>query len=152
MRTLPVWLFCLALACLSGCGSSEPTLYSVTGTLTYKGKPVPKASINIMPEQGAAATAMTDDNGSFVAQTNGKLGVVEGKAKVMVSLVTMIGAPETNDGSPEAAAKFSQLVNSGKIRFVSSVPAKYGQPTTTPLEITVTEEASEKTYDLELTD
>lgn len=152
MRNAGVMLFVLALTSWSGCGSSEPTLYSVTGTLTYKGQPVPKASINMMPETGAAATAVTDENGSFVAQTNGKPGVVEGKAKVMVSLVTMIGAPETNDGSPEAAAKFSQMVNSGKIRFVSSVPAKYGQPSTTPLEITVTEEASQKPYDFELTD
>lgn len=152
MRTFGVWLFVLALTCLSGCGSSDPQLYPVTGTLTYKGKPVSKASINMMPEQGAAATATTDENGIFTAQTNGKSGVVGGQAKVMVSLVTMIGAPETNDGSPEAAAKFSQMVNSGKIRFVSSVPAKYGQPTTTPLEITVSEEASQKPYDLELTD
>lgn len=152
MRTLGTLLFVLALTSLSGCGSSDPKLYPVTGTLTYKGKPVPKASINVMPELGAAAMATTDENGTFVAQTNGKPGVVEGKAKVMVSLVTMIGAPETNDGSPEAAAKFSQMVNSGKIRYVSSVPAKYGLPTTTPLEITVSEEASQKTYDLELTD
>jgi hypothetical protein len=152
MRLLRSVIVVVAFISLIGCGQSGPKLVSVKGTVTYQGKPVSKASINIVPLKGMAATAETDDKGSFTAQTNGKPGVVVGKAKVMVTCVKMIGDPGPNDGTPEAAAEFSRKVNSGEIRYESSVPAKYGHSTTTPLEIIVTADASKNDFPIELTD
>lgn len=152
VRLLGLLLMAVATIGLVGCGNSGPTLMTVTGTVTYQGNPVPKATVNIMPAKGAAAMATTDDAGKFVAQTSGQPGVSVGPAKVMVTLVKMVGAPDKIEDSPEAAAKISELVNSGKIRYVSAIPTKYGNPDTTTLEITVSEDAAKNDFPLVLTD
>lgn len=152
MRFFGTILVVLALTTLSGCGPSGPTLMAVKGTVFYQGKPVPKASINIMCENGPSAIAQADDLGQFIAYTDGQPGVVVGKAKVMVAVTKMIGDPGPMDGTPEAAAKFSQMVNSGQIRYESAVPAKYAQLKTTTLEITVTDDPSKNDFKLELVD
>ena len=152
MRVLSTVRVVLAIALLSGCGPAGPVLVPVTGTVSYQGKPVAKASVSIMSDKGAASLSTTDEMGKFTAQTNGQPGMVAGTAKVMVALTKMVGGPDKIEETPEGAAKFSELVNSGKIRYVSAVPAKYGNIATTPLEITISDDPTRNDFPLELTD
>jgi len=58
--TLPVLLV------LSGCGKGDyPPMARVTGTVTYKGKPVPNMMVNFMPKAGRPSWGKTDANGRF---------------------------------------------------------------------------------------
>jgi hypothetical protein len=59
--------FLLAGLCSLGCGGSGPRTAAVSGTVTYKGQPVPNANVSFVPEasSGRAATGLTDANGRF---------------------------------------------------------------------------------------
>lgn len=80
------WAVLLLLAACVGCGGSGPTIVPVTGTLTYKGKPVPNALVFFLPENGRPSQGPTDAEGHFkLSYTNEKDGAVVGKHKVWVS-------------------------------------------------------------------
>jgi hypothetical protein len=66
LRKISVLAAAWLVAVVLGCGGSSKTS-SVTGRITYKGKPVPKANISFTPVEGAtrAATGLSDDNGYF---------------------------------------------------------------------------------------
>ena len=58
--TLPV------LLALAGCGKGDyPEMARVTGTVTYKGKPVPNMMVNFMPTEGRPSWGKTDADGKF---------------------------------------------------------------------------------------
>ena len=58
--TLPV------LLALAGCGKGDyPEMARVTGTVTYKGKPVPNMMVNFMPKSGRPSWGKTDAAGKF---------------------------------------------------------------------------------------
>ncbi len=54
----------LLLLGLPGC-SDGPNIVKVTGTLTYKGKPVPNALLTFEPAHGRQSWAETDEQGRF---------------------------------------------------------------------------------------
>lgn len=88
----------------SGCGESGPSLVSVSGEVTYEGKPLEEAAISFLPdlsnEQARPGEAITDQQGKFKALTNGRTGLVPGRYKVVVakSLID----PATSDASAGA--------------------------------------------------
>jgi len=47
----------------AGCGGSN--VVPVSGTLTYKGRPVPNAFVHFVPENGRPSLGETDANGKF---------------------------------------------------------------------------------------
>jgi hypothetical protein len=53
----------LVCALTAGCGGSN--VVPVSGTLTYKGKPVTNAFVHFVPECGRPSTAETDQSGKF---------------------------------------------------------------------------------------
>jgi len=69
---------------LAGCGDSG--IVPVSGTLTYKGKPVTNAFINFVPEKGRPSMGETDASGRFtLAYDPQTKGAQVGKHKVFVT-------------------------------------------------------------------
>ena len=70
---------------VAGCGGAGPDLCKVKGTLTYKGKPMPKVYVRFEPDDLATKStsmAVTDDNGKFEMFIGSTPGVFRGKVKV----------------------------------------------------------------------
>ncbi len=61
-------------AFLVGCGQSARESAVVTGTVMYKGKPLPNAEVYLLPKTDvnlASHNATTDEEGKFVIRTEG---------------------------------------------------------------------------------
>lgn len=122
-----------------GCGRG-PSLLEVTGTVSYHGKPVPKANVVFQPEEGPPAMAVCDEQGEFKLATDGRPGAVAGPTKVAVSAVEVIKSIPPGDQYPE-----------GLSITRPRTPAKYALVATSPLQVEVS--ASGKNhFNLELTD
>ena len=82
LRTSAVGLLVCALA--AGCGGSK--VVSVSGTLTYKGKPVTNAFVHFVPEGGGRPSiGETDQNGRFTLVYDPQTkGAERGKHRVFV--------------------------------------------------------------------
>lgn len=77
-------IFCSFLF-LVGCGGSN--VVAVSGTLTYKGKPVPYAFVNFVPESGRPSIGETDENGRFTLTYDPQTkGAQLGKHRVFVRI------------------------------------------------------------------
>jgi hypothetical protein len=75
------------LVVLAGCQDGGPKVVKVTGTLTYKGKPVPNTHIFFEPEKGRQSWAETDGEGRFKVNYDAHQdGAVVGKHKVWVEM------------------------------------------------------------------
>lgn len=105
-RRITNMVLLIATTSLIGCGGGAediPELATVTGTLTYKGKPLPGASIAFVPEgqtSGTGAYAVTDESGRFELMHRSETpGVEPGNYIVTVSKMAM------PDGSPIPAGK-----------------------------------------------
>jgi hypothetical protein len=84
-RTRTAFFLALGIV-ISGCGSSGKTA-AVTGRITYKDKPVAKASVSFTPAEGAtpAANGITDEDGGFTLSTFGiNDGALPGNYRVAV--------------------------------------------------------------------
>jgi len=125
----------LGLIVCFGCSGSRdenlPPTISVTGVVTYQGKPVPDASIMFYPTQGRKpATGKADASGKFELSTFGKNdGVLAGEHKVTVNAYET-----TSEG----------------VSMKSAIPVKYTTPSNTPLVVNVSE--SDNEIKLELVD
>jgi hypothetical protein len=74
------------LVALASCGS-KPGVVKVTGTLSYKGKPVTNAHLDFIPDSGRATWAETDDQGHFVVHYDRTQdGIAVGKNKVSIKI------------------------------------------------------------------
>ncbi|MCI0378675.1 MAG: hypothetical protein L0215_13795 [Gemmataceae bacterium] len=68
-----------------GCGSDGPQVVRVNGTLSHKGKPVPSALLNFLPDKGRQSWAVTDENGRFkINYDKHQDGAVVGKHQVWI--------------------------------------------------------------------
>ena len=126
-----VLLISLALA---GCAGKEPTpeTLPVTGTVTYKGKPLPAGSITFYPESGMPGSGPLNDKGEFTLTTFAPGdGAVRGQHKVVVK-----------------AFNSSADVGLGNPSKESNIPPKYNDVSTTPLTATVQDEVNELTFEL----
>jgi hypothetical protein len=86
---------------LAGCGGSN--VVSVSGTLTYKGKPVTNAYINFVPENGRPSMGETDQNGRFTLVYDPQTkGAQLGKHRVFVTHNPLADAtqPDAIPGEP----------------------------------------------------
>src|SRR4051794_35356158 len=126
--TLPV-MFALA-----GCGKGDyPEMARVTGTVTYKGKPVPNMMVNFMPTEGRPSWGKTDANGKFEmvydADYNG--------AKIDHHKVYFTPpANATIDGGKSKASRKAIAEAAGLTpEEMSDLRAKYGTENTTKLEV-----------------
>ncbi|QDT29279.1 hypothetical protein Enr10x_46300 [Gimesia panareensis] len=124
----------LALFISAGCGGKSedlPETVAVSGVVTYKGNPVPEATIMLYPVQGRKpASGRSDAEGKFTLTTfNKDDGALPGEHQVTVNAF---------QSTPEG------------VSMKSSIPTKYSNPSSSPLKVTVSE--TEPELKLELTD
>jgi len=130
--TLPV------LLALAGCGKGDyPEMARVTGTVTYKGKPVPNMMVNFMPtgEGGRPSWGKTDASGKFeMVYDEDYKGVKIGHHKVYFPppATATIGGPASK-ASKKAIAEAAGLTP----EEMADIHTKYGLETTTKLEVDV---------------
>jgi len=128
----------LALLVVVGCSSDDTGLgrrYAVSGTIKYKGEPVPKGSVTFEPasKDGRHATG-TIENGRYSLSTSGTEGegALPGDYKVVI-ISTTVDMTElakqsgglVHQGGPE----FQKIVKNAK----DLVPKKYSRSETSPL-------------------
>jgi hypothetical protein len=124
---------CLALL-VAGCSSRG----TVSGTVTYRGKPVPSGNVTFVPERGPAVTAVID-GGKYTAEN-----VPAGPAKVAVTSVSVevssgfakhMQPPKDAPIPPEAR----QALEAGaQIKKGIDLPANYADPDKSGLSLKVT--------------
>jgi len=144
----------MALLVVAGCSSDDTGLgrrYAVSGTVKYKGEPVPKGSITFEPasKDGRFATG-TIENGSYKLSTSGAEGegALPGDYKVIVIATTM-DTTELAKQSPtgivhQGGPEFQKLLKNAK----DLVPKKYQRAETSNLTAKVKEESNKIDFDL----
>ncbi|MDZ7615474.1 MAG: hypothetical protein U1E05_00630 [Patescibacteria group bacterium] len=134
-----ILLACVPLVGATGCGDG-PSLVEATGSVSYHGKPVAKASIVLQPQEGPLATGISDEQGVFSLATRGRAGAVAGPATVAVTALEEVKSIPPGDEYPE-----------GLHITRSRIPAKYALVAASPLTVEVTP-SGENHFELELTD
>jgi hypothetical protein len=93
----------LGLALLSctltaaGCSSSGPEIAYVSGRVTMDGKPLPRATVVFVPENGRPSGGETDADGNYVLNfAQGRQGAIPGSATVRI--MTMRDADQDENG------------------------------------------------------
>jgi hypothetical protein len=85
MNGLRIALLLALVSSLAGCGDSNAKICRVSGTLTFKGKPIPQVYLRFEPDDlttKATSMAMTDSRGRFEMAMGSTPGVYRGKVKV----------------------------------------------------------------------
>ena len=89
LRTAGLTLLLASLALVVGCGEEGPQRYDVSGTVTYKGEPVPAGMIQFMPdnEQGNSGPPgnAAIEGGKFDTAVEG-MGTIGGPHKVIIDV------------------------------------------------------------------
>lgn len=133
-----------------GCGGAEgpppPKLYGVSGTLTQGDKPVSNITVTLMPVDPAAlpATGTTGADGKFVVSTNGRLGAMPGKYKVV--LMTAKSEPTTIKDLEQISGAGAKIKGMPKPK--TPFPESWTRAETTPLEHEVVDKST--TLDINL--
>lgn len=144
----------LTVGCSKGSGLKTG---SVSGTVTFEGKPVPNAQVVFQPKQGGQnAVGTTDANGRYTLMTGTDKGALIGEHRVTVTVQS--GAEQLSgiDAADPSAAYGQAMMAAASGRPPAAqtpssggIPAKYGDPATSGLEFTV--KAGSNTINLELT-
>lgn len=122
-------LFCL------GCGSTDkfekarPATVTAEGSVIYKGKPIPGATIVAAPDEGGfAAAAVTDSSGKFkLSAFPPKAGAVPGKYSVTITAVEPAPVIELPEGVHEDDIQRPPAKH--------LIPQKYSDPTKSGLRL-----------------
>jgi hypothetical protein len=134
-----------ALGCCLGCSSSGPTTHTVTGTITYNGKPVANAQVGFVATDASAevksARGQTDADGKY-------------------SLSTYLGPGDDVRGAMAGSYKVTVVKGLAEDRIVSyeelaqhqpEIPPRYADTVQTPLTAEVTPDG-DNTFDFALID
>jgi len=131
---------CVPLLFALGC-SGGLKVVPMEGKLTLDGAPVKDASLTFMPSDagGQTAVAATGSEGTFRAMTGNAEGIMPGKYRVVVAVSS--GSPATtNAGGEINSADYAKAMSKAMkapAKSKSDIPAKYTQPSETPLQVTV---------------
>lgn len=116
----------LALALLVGCRPAAEPKYPVTGTVRYRGKPLPLGAVFFVPEKGPMSGPATIDT-----QGHYQLEAVAGQHAVGV-----VAMPPRTGGRPDPRAEGG--MDWSKAPPVKSlIPAKYNRYDTSGVSVTV---------------
>jgi hypothetical protein len=116
----------------SGCGAG-PIAGMVTGTVAYRGQPLPAGKVSFYGSNEQIASALINDEGSYQA-TNVPLGAV----KVAVS-TPLPPPPEIEKAAKEGKRRFGKGNLIQPPQRTVSIPAKYNDPAKSGLVLMVTE-------------
>lgn len=156
LRVKHIWSLVVGLAVVTVIGCSAPSgqgLVQTTGRIMYKGKPLEKAAVTLVPVDPGqrAAVGITDAQGQFVLVTpslgNGvmpgkyKITVVEASPAVSPGEETVPEPDITKEGELQPAAEKSK-----------TIPLKYAKAETTPLSCEIPKVGPHDLGVLELTD
>ncbi len=118
-RLISMAVCCLVLATLVSCGDSGPARYELSGTITYKGKPVPAGYLRYEPLE-------TPVNKSTVGEADikdGKYATLLNKGstggKHLIFIYGFNGIPEPGSG-PAGAAIFDSYATEAELPKESS--------------------------------
>lgn len=130
-RSVPSFILSL---CLIGCSgdADTPDLGQVSGKVTLDEKPLPKANVTFMPEDGGGrgATGTTNDSGVYeLKYSPDAYGAIPGKYKVTISTKGTTTDAEGND-----------------VAVPETVPMEYNVQTTLSREV----KAGDNTFDFPL--
>ena len=124
------------LLALAGCDKGDyPEMARVTGTVTYKGKPVPNMMVNFMPTEGRPSWGKTDADGKFeMIYDSDYHGVKMGHHKVYFTPPANV----TIDGGKSKASSKALAQAAGLTpEEMSEFRKKYGLEKTTQLEVDI---------------
>lgn len=134
----------------AGCASKA----TITGTVSYKGKPIPSGNITFTPESGAPLVNAPIREGKYSAEN-----VPTGNAKVSIMSMYMASRPSPmmdpskkdkmappKDAPPEAQKAFQQSTQS---KQGIKIPEKYTDPEQSGLSYTVTSGKQTKDFNLD---
>jgi hypothetical protein len=143
----PILLLIGGVLLLPGCGGvTRPKPVPVKGTVTFRGKPLPKARVTFFAKGAPApATGETNDAGEFELSMYGKGdGALVGENTVTVVALSTGGGPmmppdatklmSGGEGTVSAKAEIGSSKVSGP---AASLPKLYGDSSNTPLKWTV---------------
>jgi hypothetical protein len=138
-----------------GCNSGGISVSSVTGEVTYNGKPVENALISFVPQSpnGRGASGQSESNGTFVLLTQSatKNGAIPGEYKILVSKFV-----EIDSSGNEVKRQFTRGYDPNNTQeqkmypLKNLLPEKYSKEETTDLIVTV--EKKKNHFKLELKD
>jgi len=149
-NNLPSICFLAAsLILLAGCSGplkpdGFPPTFPTVITITQEGKPLVKATVTLVPADGARdwmTSTMTDESGRATMFTYGRFaGAPKGQFKVVVtkteSDVSRYTPPEDTTDERAMAIYHRNIVNE-RLNDYTLVEAIYGRPETTPLELEI---------------
>jgi hypothetical protein len=138
---------CLAFGMLIGCGGSDlkaPKTNQVTGTVTFQGKTIEKATVSFIPNDSkvSGASGYTDAQGIYKLMTDGRFeGAAEGSYKVTIVKVETSGNVAMTTDDPNYGKE-------SKIKTTYIIPQKYGDATKSGLTATVKAGKNDIPFDL----
>jgi hypothetical protein len=146
-RHASVTLLCLAAIALTllGCGRSGPAYWPVGGKVTFQGKPIGIASIRFCnPKAAFDVVESLDAKGQYTVVTGDRKGMPEGQYEVAVMpKLDFSNVKCDKDGFPLLSTMPSALE-----RNPPNIPAKYHDPATSGLVVTVKPESN--TFDVDM--
>ncbi len=138
-RSRRLWILC-ACGLLAGCGSNGPTLVPAGGVVTYKGSPIGKINVMLMPSAssgGMIAEGTTDETGKFTLQSQpAGEGAMVGSYTVAFKYV-----PDEVPIMPGFA---------GAKKVVSPIPEKYADASKSGQTVTVDADKSKNKFTFDL--
>jgi hypothetical protein len=127
----PIVMVCLLLS--AGCGPSRPNTASVSGRVTFQGKPVTEGTIVFQPENGRPGMSQIGPDGSYSLRTfDPGDGALLGRHRVTI----------------EARRIAEQNPVTGVLRIEWLVPEKYARLESSPLTANVVSGTNKLDFDL----
>jgi hypothetical protein len=124
-------------------GCQDPRV-TVSGKVTFAGKPLPGGLVAFAGPDNQVQTAYIQADGSY-SVSDVKVGM--NKVTVQTSQMITDGPPDRGGNAPESAAPFGGKAANSKGRFVP-IPDRYAQASTSGLEIVVS--AGGQTFNIPL--
>lgn len=127
--------FLMVAVCGCSGGSDQKPVYEVSGTVTFGGGPIAKATVMFSPqEKQPVATGITDNDGKFRLTTYDSFdGAAAGKYDVLISKVAVpqsSGQPD-HDPTGKNTASSAPVHNAGEMATEdggATLDPKYAQP------------------------
>jgi hypothetical protein len=134
---LPIMLLLPLLA--TGCGGQGKG--TVSGKVTYQGKPLPSGFVTFVPEQGAALHSEIQSDGSY-RMNNVPLGAVKISVEPKSAQDTLKSSAMPRNPKDFSKAKTAMTESDAKI------PSRYADPNKSQLTYTVTKGSQQHDIDL----
>ncbi|WP_244884899.1 hypothetical protein [Singulisphaera acidiphila] len=131
----------------AGCSKGDyPEMARVTGTVAYKGKPVPNIMVNFMPTEGRPSWGKTDDAGKFeMIYDEDYKGVKMGRHKVYFTPAVF-----TIDGGASKASRKAIAAAAGLTPAeLLDLRSKYGSESETKLVVEIKKDPEVLKLDLD---